>query len=149
MSDAVMHAEEHHPHHPFLQHHFEDMAQQHEASTLGMWMFLATEILFFGGILAAYAIYRIAYPAAWAEGAHHQNVLVGTINTAVLLGSSFTMARPSPSSPHGSTSARSTPPIAIAIASIKAALVILFFMHAPQIGVISPAVERRLMGIAC
>jgi len=88
----VVHAEDHHPHHPFLQHHFEDMAQQHEASTLGMWMFLATEILFFGGVLAAYTIYRLMYPAAWAEGAHHQNVAVGTFNTAVLLGSSLTMA---------------------------------------------------------
>src|SRR5439155_11200549 len=58
----------------------------------GMWMFLATEILFFGGVLAAYTVYRVAYPAAWAEGAHHQNVIVGTFNTAVLLGSSFTMA---------------------------------------------------------
>ena len=88
----VVHAEDHHPHHPFLQHHFEDMAQQHEASTLGMWMFLATEILFFGGVLAAYTIYRVAYPTAWAEGAHHQNVMIGTFNTAVLLGSSLTMA---------------------------------------------------------
>ncbi len=85
-------AEHSHEHHPFLQHHFEDLGQQHEASTLGMWAFLATEILFFGGILCAYAIYRLAYPEAWAEGAHHQNVLVGTINTAVLLTSSLTMA---------------------------------------------------------
>jgi cytochrome c oxidase subunit 3 len=95
MSDIVMpaeHAEDHHPHHPFLQHHFEDLAQQHEASILGMWMFLATEILFFGGVLAAYTIYRVMYPAGWAAGAHHQNVPVGTANTAVLLGSSLTMA---------------------------------------------------------
>ena len=46
--------EEHGHHHPFLQHHFEDLGQQHEASTLGMWMFLSTEILFFGGVLLAY-----------------------------------------------------------------------------------------------
>src|SRR5471032_1262142 len=82
----------HEVHHPFLQHHFEDMGQQHEASTLGMWVFLATEILFFGGMLMAYSIYRVLYPAAWAAGSHHQNLLLGTINTVVLLASSLTMA---------------------------------------------------------
>jgi cytochrome c oxidase subunit 3 len=84
--------EENPHHHPFLQHHFEDLGQQHEASTLGMWFFVAQEILFFGGIFCAYAIYRAMYPEAWAAGAHHQNVLVGTINTIVLIGSSLTMA---------------------------------------------------------
>ena len=77
----------HHEHHPFLQHHFEDLGQQHEASTLGMWFFLATEILFFGGILLAYTVYRVLYPHGWAVGAEHQTVLMGTINTIVLLGS--------------------------------------------------------------
>ena len=81
-----------HPHHPFLQHHFEDLGQQHEASTLGMWMFLATEILFFGGMFCAYAIYRVSYEPAWVEGAHHQNLMMGTVNTIVLIGSSLTMA---------------------------------------------------------
>jgi cytochrome c oxidase subunit 3 len=90
MSDVPLHAE--HPHHPFLQHHFEDLGQQHEASTLGMWMFLATEILFFGGIFAAYTIYRLMYYSAFRAAAHHQNVFMGTINTAVLIGSSLTMA---------------------------------------------------------
>jgi cytochrome c oxidase subunit 3 len=89
MSDVALHAEEHHP---FLQHHFEDLGQQHEASTLGMWMFLATEILFFGGIFCAYTIYRIMYYEAFRAGAHHQNWIVGTANTAVLIGSSLTMA---------------------------------------------------------
>jgi len=53
MSDIAVtdDAHEPHAHHPFLQHHFEDLGQQHEASTLGMWMFLSTEILFFGGVL--------------------------------------------------------------------------------------------------
>src|SRR4029079_12467102 len=83
---------EEHEHHPFLQHHFEDLGQQHEASTLGMWMFLSTEILFFGGMLLAYAIYRVLYEPAWVEGAHHQNLMMGTINTIVLIGSSLTMA---------------------------------------------------------
>jgi cytochrome c oxidase subunit 3 len=81
-----------HAHHPFLQHHFEDLGQQHEASTLAMWGFLATEILFFGGILMAYWVYRISYPEAWALGAHQQNTLAGGINTLVLIVSSLTMA---------------------------------------------------------
>ncbi|HEX3067861.1 MAG TPA: cytochrome c oxidase subunit 3 family protein [Thermoanaerobaculia bacterium] len=86
------HVEEHHEHHPFLQHHFEDLGQQHEASTLGMWMFLATEILFFGGVLAAYWIYRVTYPEAWSVAAEQQNKLYGGINTLVLIVSSLTMA---------------------------------------------------------
>src|SRR5256885_2289928 len=81
-----------HAHHPFLQHHFEDLGQQHEASTLGMWMFLATEILFFGGVLCAYWIYRVMYPEAWALAAHQQNTMFGGINTIVLIVSSLTMA---------------------------------------------------------
>ena len=89
---AGEHAHDEHHHHPFLQHHFEDLGQQHEASTLGMWVFVAQEILFFGGIFMAYAIYRGMYPAAWSAGAHHQNWQIGAFNTAVLIGSSLTMA---------------------------------------------------------
>jgi cytochrome c oxidase subunit 3 len=85
-------APEPHAHHPFLQHHFEDLGQQHEASTLGMWMFLSTEILFFGGVLCAYWVYRIMYPEAWALAAEQQNKLYGGINTIVLIISSLTMA---------------------------------------------------------
>src|SRR5882762_3461834 len=81
-----------HEHHPFLQHHFEDLGQQHEASTLGMWMFLATEILFFGGVLCAYWIYRYLYPDAWALGAAQQKAFWGGVNTIVLIVSSLTMA---------------------------------------------------------
>ena len=89
MSEVV---EQAHAHHPFLQHHFEDLGQQHEASTLGMWMFLCTEILFFGGVLCAYWIYRVMYPEAWAIGGEQQNTLAGGINTLVLIVSSLTMA---------------------------------------------------------
>ena len=100
MSDATLshsaeHAAEPHEHahhHPFLQHHFEDMGQQHEASTLGMWFFVAQEILFFGGLFVAYFIYRDMYPEAWKAGSHHQNWMVGAANTVVLIGSSLTMA---------------------------------------------------------
>jgi cytochrome c oxidase subunit III len=80
------------PHHPFLQHHFENMGQQYEASVLGMWAFLATEILFFGGLMLAYSVYRVLYPQAWAVGAHQQLMYVGMFNTIVLIGSSLTMA---------------------------------------------------------
>lgn len=88
MSDVTAHSE----HHPFLQHHFEDLGQQHEASTLGMWMFLSTEILFFGGVLCAYWIYRLMYPEAWAIAGEQQNTLAGGTNTLVLIVSSLTMA---------------------------------------------------------
>src|SRR5436190_8302231 len=96
--------EEHAPH-PFLQHHFEDLGQQHEASTLGMWVFLATEILFFGGVLMAYWVYRILYPEAWALAGEQQNTLFGGINTIVLIMSSFTMACAVRASQLGSRSA--------------------------------------------
>src|ERR1700682_188544 len=90
MSDVVLHDDDHvHP--PFLQHQFEDLGQQHEASTLGMWMFLSTEILFFGGVLCAYWIYRVMYPEAWAIGAEQQIWWLGAINTIVLIISSLTM----------------------------------------------------------
>jgi len=92
MSDVTLHAGDEHPHHPFLQHHFEDMGQQHEASTLGMWMFLATEILFFGGVLCAYWVYRVMYPEAWALAAQQQIRWLGATNTIILIVSSLTMA---------------------------------------------------------
>ncbi len=80
------------PHHPKLQHHFDDMAQQIEASTLGMWVFLVTEIMFFGGLFTAYLVYRHANPEGFAEASHHLNVFWGTVNTLVLIISSLTMA---------------------------------------------------------
>jgi len=73
-------------------HHFDDAEQQYEAAGLGMWLFLATEVLFFGGLFAGYALYRSWYPLAFAAGSHHLDIVLGTINTAVLLGSSLTMA---------------------------------------------------------
>ncbi len=75
-----------------LAHHFEDIEQQHEAVTLGMWVFLVTEIMFFGGLFAGYGIYRAAYPAAWREASLQLDMIVGAANTAVLIGSSLTMA---------------------------------------------------------
>jgi cytochrome c oxidase subunit 3 len=78
--------------HPALQHHFENMEQQREAGTLGMWVFLVTEIMFFGGMFLAYTLYRSYYPAAFSSGSNHLDITLGTVNTAVLIFSSFTMA---------------------------------------------------------
>ena len=77
---------------PELQHHFDSMAQQKDASQLGMWLFLVTEILFFGGLFTAYTIYRWANPIAFADASRHMDVRLGTLNTAVLIFSSLTMA---------------------------------------------------------
>jgi cytochrome c oxidase subunit III len=82
----------HEPHHPKLQHHFDDMAQQAEASTLGMWVFLVTEIMFFGGLFMAYLVYRSADPTAFQEASAHLSIGWGAFNTAVLIFSSLTMA---------------------------------------------------------
>ncbi|HQZ37417.1 MAG TPA: cytochrome c oxidase subunit 3 family protein [Vicinamibacterales bacterium] len=94
MSDAVAHAEAHGQavHHPKLQHHFETMEQQKEASTLGMWVFLLTEVLFFGGLFMAYLLYRVWYFDAFAEASRDLDIQLGTFNTVVLIGSSLTMA---------------------------------------------------------
>ncbi|WP_238325988.1 cytochrome c oxidase subunit 3 family protein [Bryobacter aggregatus] len=78
-------------HPPGLQHHFDDSAQQLEASTLGMWVFLVTEIMFFGGMFASYTIYRNLYPEAFASTSAYMNVTIGAINTGVLICSSLTM----------------------------------------------------------
>jgi cytochrome c oxidase subunit III len=91
--DAIQpgaHAE--YAHHPKLQHHFDDMDQQAEASTLGMWTFLVTEIMFFGGLFMAYIVYRSASPQGFQEASHHLNVKWGAVNTIVLIVSSLTMA---------------------------------------------------------
>jgi len=78
--------------HRSLQHHFENMEQQREAGTLGMWVFLVTEIMFFGGMFLAYTLYRSTYPAAFASASNHLDITLGAVNTGVLIFSSFTMA---------------------------------------------------------
>ncbi len=75
-----------------LAHQFEDFEQQHEASSLGMWLFLATEVMFFGGVFAGYTVYRGMYLAAFEAGSHLLNIQLGAFNTIVLLCSSLTMA---------------------------------------------------------
>jgi cytochrome c oxidase subunit 3 len=75
-----------------LAEQFENLAQQEETSTLGIWMFLATEVLFFGGLFLSYTVYRLYYHDAFAEGSRHLYYWIGTINTFVLLTSSLFMA---------------------------------------------------------
>ncbi len=77
---------------PATAHQFDDAVQQHDASGLGMWVFLLTEILFFGGLFTIYTVYRSLYPAAFGHASTHLDIRLGTINTAVLIASSLTMA---------------------------------------------------------
>jgi cytochrome c oxidase subunit 3 len=72
--------------------HFQDIEQQNEASSLGMWVFLITEVMFFGGLFLVYTINRSFYPIAFAESSRELDVKLGAINTAVLILSSLTMA---------------------------------------------------------
>src|SRR5438045_3765581 len=75
-----------------LRHHFDTEEQQQESSTLGMWVFLLTEVMFFGGLFGGYTVYRNLYPDAFASTSHFMNVTLGGINTLVLIASSLTMA---------------------------------------------------------
>jgi len=78
--------------HPDLVHHFESLPAQKEAATLGMWVFLLTEVMFFGGLFLAYTIYRNQYFHAFVQSSRHLNLTLGAVNTAVLICSSLTMA---------------------------------------------------------
>ena len=85
-------AEAHHEHPPYQRHHFESVGQQFDATNFAMWLFLLTEVMFFGGLFTAYLIMRNWYYPAFVEGSHQLNIGWGTANTAVLITSSFTMA---------------------------------------------------------
>ena len=75
---------------PHQKHQFETIEQQKETSTLGMWAFLVTEVMFFGGLFGAYTVYRYLYPHAFAAASHHLNVFIGAANTASGSGASST-----------------------------------------------------------
>ena len=77
---------------PILLHQFVALEQQHESTLLGMWGFLATEIMFFGGLFLGYTVYRTLHPEAFIAASRKLNVTLGGINTAVLLSSSLSMA---------------------------------------------------------
>ena len=79
-------------HDSFVQHQFYTASQQHESAKLGMWFFLAQEVLFFGGIFMAYGAVRFFYPETFLAAHEHLSIPLGALNTAVLLTSSLTMA---------------------------------------------------------
>ena len=103
MSNVVAHEE------PALLSHFDDLQQQDDSTKLGMWTFLATEVMFFGGMFLAYILWRWKYHTGFAVGRTALYKWLGFTNTGVLLCSSLSMA--------------------LAVAVIKAALILLFFMH--------------------
>lgn len=82
----------HHGHDPHLAHHFENPAQQFQAVRLGMWIFLATEVLFFGGLFVAYSVYRANNPEIFVFAHQFLDKTLGAVNTVILICSSFTMA---------------------------------------------------------
>jgi cytochrome c oxidase subunit 3 len=77
---------------PVIAHHFDDWQQHYDACVLGMWVFLVSELMFFGGLFATYTVYRHGAPEAFAAASRELDVVAGTVNTFVLLTSSFTMA---------------------------------------------------------
>jgi cytochrome c oxidase subunit III len=84
----LVHGEHHDPH---LQHHFATQEQQFDTTKIGMWLFLATEIMMFGGLFAGFAYQQSKFPEAFYEGHKHLQQSLGALNTVVLLISSFTM----------------------------------------------------------
>ena len=82
---------QHEAQNPALRHHFADEQQQKNAASLGMWLFLVTEIMFFGGMFCAYLVYRLAHFNAFAAGSQQLSIKLGAFNTAVLLVSSLTV----------------------------------------------------------
>jgi len=81
-----------HEHPPYQKHHFETMEQQSEAARFGMWLFLLTEIMFFGGLFMAYLLYRNWYNPAFVAASHQLSIPLGAANTAILITSGFFMA---------------------------------------------------------
>ncbi len=81
-----------HAAHAALAHHFDNLEQQREAGTLGMWVFIAQEVMFFGGLFLAYLVYRMKYPDAFMAASNHLDWGLGAFNTVVLITSSLTMA---------------------------------------------------------
>ena len=87
-----MRREHHYVSLPQHRHHFETPEQQREAGTFGMWLFLLTEIMFFGGLFFAYLLYRNWYNPAFVAASNQLSIPLGTANTAILISSGFFMA---------------------------------------------------------
>jgi caa(3)-type oxidase subunit IV len=130
--------------HAALGEQFAEMPQQREAATLGMWTFLATEILFFSAMFMGYITYRHAYPAAFVAGSHHTNLLFGTLNTATsstkncvvvwaalvaLLGLTFGLAKVNFGVFNNVA--------ALSIAVVQMLLKVMFFMHVRHAGALT------------
>ena len=113
MPEAVLTQSPHDHASPRQQHHFDTMAQQKEAATLGMWVFLVTEIMFFGGMFAAYMVYRMWYFQGFAAASEELDITLGGINTVVLIGSSLTVAL----AVHAAQEGRKTQTVALLIAT--------------------------------
>ena len=86
------HGEGHHDHPAYLQHHFDTPQQQFSSGKMGMWLFLATEVLLFGGLFVAYSVYRSNHPEVFIWASKFLDTKWGAINTAVLITSSLSMA---------------------------------------------------------
>lgn len=129
-----MSAEQAHAHHgpKWLQHHFETPIQQFESSKLGMWAFLAQEILFFSGLFVAYGVIRIAYPEAFAAGSMQLDKILGGANTIVLLFSSLTAALAVRSAQLGERD-KVTQYLGVTIACAVVFLVIKYFEYSAKI----------------
>ncbi len=91
MAEAA-HGHNGHEHPKHLAHHFDSLQQQYEAGKLGIWAFIAQEVLFFSGLFAAYAVYRYNHPDVFIYAHHFLDKTMGAVNTCVLLFSSLTMA---------------------------------------------------------
>ena len=109
-ADDHGHDDHGHGHDPHLAHHFESMEQQVDSGKLGMWLFLATEVLFFGALFACYAVLRARNPEVFSYASLYLDTMMGGLNTCVLIASSLTMA----STPLGqSCESKTTPGIHI------------------------------------
>jgi cytochrome c oxidase subunit III len=128
-SDA--HADHHHGP-KYLAHHFETPVQQFDAAKLGMWAFLAQEILFFSGIFVAYLLFRSWYPEAWSLGSRLLDWRLGMLNTFVLLISSFTAAQAVASAQRGEQK-KTTIYLAITLACAAAFMVVKYFEYSHKI----------------
>jgi cytochrome c oxidase subunit III len=80
------------PHSDHLAHHFSDVEQQHDAAKFGMWIFILSELMLFGGLFVAYTVFRVIYPETFYNAHKELNLTLGTINTVILITSSITIA---------------------------------------------------------
>lgn len=107
-TDVAVYPAAHATDHALVAHHFEDLEQQREANRLGLWVFLSTEVLFFGVLIMGYIVFRMVYPATFHAASRHLNVVLGTLNTALLLTSSLAVALAVHAAAELSTSAHTT-----------------------------------------